>query len=45
MRLLFEIDTKDHDSCTRTSVRHSSRSIIIHNQKIAMIHSLKYGYY
>lgn len=45
MRLLFEIDKKDYDKCTHTFVRNSARSIIIANNKIAMIHSLKYDYY
>ena len=45
MRLLFEIDKKDYDRCTRRFVRDSARSIIIRDGKIAMIHSLKYDYY
>lgn len=45
MRLLFEIDKKDYEKCTHTFVRNSARSIIIANNKIAMIHSLKYDYY
>ncbi|MDD6278825.1 MAG: NUDIX domain-containing protein [Oscillospiraceae bacterium] len=45
MRLLFEMDKKDHEQCTNTFVRNSARSIIINNHKIAMIHSLKYDYY
>lgn len=45
MRLLFEIDKKDYEKCTHTFVRNSARSIIITNNKIAMIHSLKYDYY
>ena len=45
MRLLFEIDKKDYDHCTRRFVRNSARSIIIRDGKIAMIHSLKYDYY
>ena len=45
MRLLFEMDKKDYQKCTRTYVRNSARSIIINNHKIAMIHSLKYDYY
>ena len=45
MRLLFEIDLKDYSRCTRTFTRHSARSIIIKDGKIAMIHSLKYDYY
>lgn len=45
MRLLFELDRKDHGDCTQTYVRDSARSIVIQNGKIAMIHSLKYDYY
>lgn len=45
MRLLFELDKKDHEHCTRSFVRDSARSIIIANNKLAMIHSLKYDYY
>ena len=45
MRLLFEMDKKDYDGCTRTFMRNSARSIIIRNGRIAMIHSRKYDYY
>ena len=45
MRLLFEMDKKDHGGCTRTFTRDSARSVIIRDGKIAMIHSLKYDYY
>ncbi len=45
MRLLFEMDMNDYAACTHTFVRNSSRSIIIRDCKIAMIHSLKYDYY
>ena len=45
MRLLFEMDKKDYGKCTHAFVRNSARSIIIVNNKIAMIHSLKYDYY
>lgn len=45
MRLLFEMDKKDYGQCTRAFVRDSARSIIIVNDKIAMVHSLKYDYY
>ena len=45
MRLLFELDLHDYAECTRTFVRNSARSIIIRDQKIAMVHSLKYDYY
>ena len=45
MRLLFAIDGKDYDDCQRVFVRNSARSIIIKNQRVAMVHSLKYDYY
>ena len=45
MRLLFELDRKDHAGCTHSFVRNSARSIIIRDGKIAMVHSLKYDYY
>ena len=45
MRLLFEMDKKDYADCTHTFVRNSARSIIISDNKLAMIHSLKYDYY
>ena len=45
MKLLFEMDKRDHGECTHTFRRDSARSIIIRGGKIAMIHSLKYGYY
>lgn len=45
MRLLFEMDKKDYDACTHSFVRNSARSILIKGSKIAMIHSVKYGYY
>ena len=45
MRILFEMDKKDHGACTRIFARDSARSIVIRNGKIAMIHSLKYDYY
>ena len=45
MRLLFELDKKDHEGCDHSFVRDSARSIIIKNGRIAMIHSLKYDYY
>ena len=45
MRLLFEMDKKDYGKCTHAFVRNSARSIIIVNNKIAMVHSLKYDYY
>lgn len=45
MRLLFEIDKKDYGKCTHSFVRDSARSIIIKGQKVAMVHSAKFGYY
>ena len=45
MRLLFEMDKKDYDQCTHTFTRNSARSIIIRDNKVAMIHSVKYDYY
>lgn len=45
MRLLFEIDTKDYDPNGKAFVRPSVRGIIIHDGKVAMVHSLKYDYY
>lgn len=45
MRLLFEIDKRDHENCTHSFVRNSARSIIIVKGKLAMIHSMKYDYY
>ena len=45
MRTLFVMDKKDHGGCTRTYTRNSARSIIIRNDRIAMVHSLKYDYY
>ena len=45
MRLLFEIDLKDHAACTHSHVRNSARSIIIRDGRIVMVHSLKYDYY
>ena len=45
MRLLFNMDKKDYADCTHLFSRHSARSIVIRNGKIAMIHSQKYHYY
>lgn len=45
MRLLFELDQKDYAHCTHSFVRNSARSIIIRDRKIAMVHSLKFGFY
>lgn len=45
MRLLFEMDKKDHARCTHTFTRNSARSIMIRDGKAAMIHSQKADYY
>ena len=45
MRLLFEMDLKDHGGCTRVFRRDSARSIILRGGKVAMVHSLKYDYF
>ena len=45
MRMLFEMDKKDYSECTHVFTRDSARSIIIRDNKIAMVHSLKYDYY
>ena len=45
MRLLFELDTKDHNRNSARLIRPSVRAIIIQSGRIAMIHSLKYNYY
>lgn len=45
MRKLFELDAKDYNPNGDTFVRPSARSIIIKNNKIFMVHSLKYDYY
>ncbi len=45
MRLLFTIDTKDYNHEGTRFIRPSSRAIIIKDNKLAMIHSLKYNYY
>ena len=45
MKLLFEIDTKDYDINGDAFIRPSVRSIIIRENKVAMVHSIKYDYY
>lgn len=45
MRELFSLDMKNYDINGPKFVRPSVRGIIIHNGKIAMVHSLKYDYY
>ncbi len=45
VRLLFDMDRKDHEGCTHEFVRNSARAVIIRDGKIAMVHSLLYDYY
>lgn len=45
MRLLFTMDKGDWADCTSTFVRNSARSIIIRDNKLAMLHSEFYDYY
>ena len=45
MRSLFVMDKKDYGDCTHSYVRNSARAIIIRDGKVAMVKSLKYGYY
>lgn len=45
MKLLFTIDTKDYDPNGTSAIRPSVRGIIIRENTLAMIHSLKYDYY
>ena len=45
MRLLFDMDRKDHESCTHEYIRNSARAVMISGGKILMIHSKKYDYY
>lgn len=45
MRLLFEIDEEDYVKSDRRYERPSVRSIVIRDNKVAMIHSGKYNYY
>lgn len=45
MKLLFEMDTKDYDIHGKTFIRPSVRSIIIRENKVGMVHSMKYDYY
>ena len=45
MRLLFVMDKHDYDDCTHSFVRNSARSIIIRDNRVAMVHSLKYDYF
>ena len=45
MRLLHIMDSDDYENCTRLTVRHSARAIIISDGRIAMIHSLENIYF
>lgn len=45
MRLLFEIDTKDYIVSDKVFIRPSVRAIIIKDNRVAMVHSIKYDYY
>lgn len=45
MRLLFELDRKDYDPHGEAYIRPSVRSIILRENKVAMVYSQKYGYY
>ena len=45
MRLLFSMDAKNYDPGAKRFVRPSVRGIILRDQTIAMVHSLKYNYY
>ena len=45
MRLLFDIDLQDYATCTRTYRRDSARGIILRQGGVAMMHSLRDGYY
>ena len=45
MKLLFEINFKDYNPNWKIVTRPSARTIIIKDNKVYMIHSLKYDYY
>ncbi len=45
MRLLFSLDLQDYDPAAPRLIRPSARGILIHEGKIALVHSLKYDYY
>lgn len=45
MRLLFEMDKRDYESCTCTFVRHSARSIVIRDGMVAMVHAVLLDHY
>ena len=45
MRLLNVIDSDDYENCTRLTVRHSARAMIVSDGLVAMIHSRARDYY
>ncbi|MBR6667627.1 MAG: NUDIX domain-containing protein [Clostridia bacterium] len=45
MRLLFSIDLQDYADCTRVFRRDSARGVILRSGRVAMLHSLRDGYY
>lgn len=45
MRLLFTLDTRDYDPNGTAFVRPSVRAIICKDDRVAMVHSLRYDYY
>ncbi|MGN1399256.1 MAG: NUDIX domain-containing protein [Erysipelotrichaceae bacterium] len=45
MRLLFKIDLNNYQNCSYSLTRNCARSIIIKDNKLAMIHSQKYNFY
>ncbi len=45
MKLLFEINFKDYNPNWKIVTRPSARAIIIKDNKVYMIHSMKYDYY
>lgn len=45
MRDLFSMDMKDYDPSGEVFSRPSARAIIIHDDKVLMVHSAKYDYY
>lgn len=45
MRRLFDIDKRDYTRAETVFSRPSARAVILENGRVAMVHSLKYGYY
>ncbi len=45
MRSLFELDAKNYDMHSKPFIRPSVRGILIHGNKVCMVHSIKYNYY